>query len=166
MSEHHGLGFDPTDAPAEDSETVDHRRVGVGADKGVGNPQTAFLTGYAGNPLEVDLMDDTAAGGNGTEVVEALLTPLEELVSLEVALVLNLEVALTRIRKAARDIDLDRVVYHQIYGDLWVHHLRVATQCHHRIPEGGDVNHGGDSCEILQDHPARAEWNLLGSHRR
>ena len=140
--------------------------MGVGADKGVGNPQTAFLTGYAGNPLEVDLMDDTAAGGNGTEVVEALLTPLEELVSLEVALVLNLEVALTRIRKAARDIDLDRVVYHQIDGDLRVHHLRVATQCHHRIPEGGDVDYGGDSCEILQDHPAGAEWNLLGSHRR
>ena len=81
--------------------------MGVGADKGVGNPQTAFLTGYAGDPLEVDLVDDTAAGRDGTEVVEALLAPLEELVSLEVALVLNLEVALTRIRKAARDIDLD-----------------------------------------------------------
>ena len=166
MSEHHGLGFDPTDAPAEDSETVDHRRVGVGADKGVGNPQTAFLTGYAGDPLEVDLVDDAAAGRDSTEVIEALLAPFEELVALEVALVLYLEVELARIGEAARDIDLDRVVDYQIYGDLRVHHLRVATQCHHRIPEGGDVDHGGDSCEILQDHPAGAEWNLLWSHRR
>ena len=36
LAEHRRLGLDPADAPAEHAEAVDHRRVGVGADQGVG----------------------------------------------------------------------------------------------------------------------------------
>ena len=31
LTKHHGLGFDSTDAPAENTEPVDHRRVAIGA---------------------------------------------------------------------------------------------------------------------------------------
>ena len=36
LAEHRGLGLDPADAPTEHAETVDHRRVAVGADQRVG----------------------------------------------------------------------------------------------------------------------------------
>ena len=36
LAEHRRLGLDPADAPAEHAEAVDHRRVRVGADQGVG----------------------------------------------------------------------------------------------------------------------------------
>ena len=111
-------------------------------------------------------MNYAAARWDDAEVVKALLTPFEEFVALQVALVLDLEVALLRIRKEARDIDLHRVVNHQINGDLWVHPLRIAAQCHHRISQGSDIDHGGNSGEILQKHPAGAEWDLCRSHGR
>ncbi len=58
------------------------------------------------------------------------------------------------------------MVDHEVDGDLWVHPLRVAAQRHHRISKGGDVDYCGNSREILQKHPAGAERDLLGSHRR
>ncbi len=100
LSEHHRLGFDPADSPTEDAEAVDHRSMGVGADQCVRDPHSLFLASHARDPLEVHLVDDASPGGDGTEVVEALLAPLEELVALEVALVLDLEVALARVREA------------------------------------------------------------------
>ena len=36
LAEQRGLGLDAADAPAEDAEPVDHRRVAVGADERVG----------------------------------------------------------------------------------------------------------------------------------
>ena len=35
LAEHAGFGFDAADAPADDADAVDHRRVGVGADQRV-----------------------------------------------------------------------------------------------------------------------------------
>ena len=36
LAEHHGLGLDAADAPADDAQAIDHRRVAVGADERVG----------------------------------------------------------------------------------------------------------------------------------
>ena len=36
LAEHAGLGLDAADAPADDADAVDHRRVRVGADQRVG----------------------------------------------------------------------------------------------------------------------------------
>ena len=111
-------------------------------------------------------MDYAAPGGHSTEVVEALLTPLEELVALEVALVLDLEVALASVWEQAGDIDLDRVVDDQVDWYLRVDLLRVTAHRHHGIAQCGDVDDCRHPCEILQDDPAGAEGNLRGSHLR
>jgi hypothetical protein len=58
LSEHRSLGLDPADTPAEDSEPVDHRRVGVGADERVGERSAVALLDDAGEVLEVDLVAD------------------------------------------------------------------------------------------------------------
>jgi hypothetical protein len=51
LAEHARLGLDAADAPADDPEAVDHRRVGVGADERVGieTPSASLRTPLARN---------------------------------------------------------------------------------------------------------------------
>ena len=106
LAEHRRLGLDAADAPADDADAVDHRGVRVGADAGVGvGRQLAVdLAGehHAGEVLDVDLVHDAGAGRDDLEVVEGALAPAQELVALAVALVLDLDVALERLRACRR----------------------------------------------------------------
>ena len=56
----------------------------------------------AGEVLDVDLVHDAGAGRHDLEVVERALAPAQELVALVVALVLELDVALERVRACRR----------------------------------------------------------------
>jgi hypothetical protein len=97
LAEQDRLRFDAADAPAEDAETVDHRRVGIGADErvGEGDRLRAVEAGAddGGEVFQVDLMDDAGARRHDAEVLERLLRPAKEGVPLAVALVLELDVA-------------------------------------------------------------------------
>ena len=105
LAEHGRLGLDAADAPAEDAQPVDHRRVAVGADAGVRVGDAVADHDRAGEVLDVDLVDDAGAGRDDLEVVEGGLAPAEELVALAVALVLDLDVALEGVG-AAEDVDM------------------------------------------------------------
>jgi hypothetical protein len=85
LAEHAGLGLNPADAPADDAEAVDHRRVRVGADEGVGVIDAILRKHAFREILEVHLMDDADAGRHDGEGVKGLLAPLEEFVALAVA---------------------------------------------------------------------------------
>ena len=65
LTQHHGLGLDAADAPTEDADAVDHGGVAVGADEAVGVvgglTVDDLVVRDAGDPLEVDLVDDAAA---------------------------------------------------------------------------------------------------------
>jgi len=80
LAEHHGLRLDPADAPANDAEAVDHRRVRVGAHERVGVRQGLIPVGHvehdAGEVLEVHLVDDANTGRHDPERTEGLLAHL------------------------------------------------------------------------------------------
>src|SRR3546814_16618011 len=83
LAEHRRLGLDAADAPAEHAEAVDHRRVAVGADAGVGIGDGLAVRILARphrlrDMLEVDLVADAGARGNRLEIVEALRPPFQE----------------------------------------------------------------------------------------
>ncbi len=68
LAEHGRLGLDAAHAPAEHAQAVDHRRVAVGADAGVGIGDFHAVGVDAGpdglgDVLEIDLMADAGAGG-------------------------------------------------------------------------------------------------------
>ena len=92
LAEHRGLGLDPADAPAEDAEPVDHRRVRVGPDERVREGDAVALVDDAREELEVHLVDDAGARRHDLEVVERALAPAQERVALAVALELELGV--------------------------------------------------------------------------
>ena len=68
MSEHCRFGFNAAHAPTQNAETIDHRSVRIGADKSVGISCAMAVRlvnkNYAGEILEVNLVDDSGIGRN------------------------------------------------------------------------------------------------------
>ena len=163
LAQHRRLGLDPADAPAEHAEAVDHRRVRVGADEGVGvGLQDAVALAAVddlGDVLEVDLVADPGRRRHDAEVVEGLAAPLEEGVALAVALELALGVD-GEGAGVAKGVDLDRVVDHQVDVDQRVDRLGVAADLGHRVAHRRQVDHGGDAGEVLHQHPGGLEGDL------
>ena len=56
----------------------------------------------------------------------------------------------------AERVDLHRVVDDELDGLQRVDLLRVAAEPLHRVAHRGEVDHGGDAREVLQQHARRA----------
>ena len=165
LAEHGGFGFDAADAPAEDGEAVDHRRVAVGADEGVGIGDGGAVGGGRGPDdlgeiFEVHLVADAGAGRDDAEVLEGALAPLEEGVAFAVALVFQRDVVGQRFGRAEL-IDDDGMVDDEIDGDERVDLLGVAAELEHAVAHGGEIDHGGDAGEVLHQHAGGAEADFL-----
>src|SRR5438094_210916 len=105
LAEHPRLGFDAPDAPSDDPETVDHRRVRIGAYESIGIEKCCVSSvGCGGREdafgeiFEIHLMDDADSGRDYFEGIESLHPPLEELVPFTVALKFHLEISAQRLR--------------------------------------------------------------------
>ena len=109
LAEEDRLRLDAADAVAEDAKRVDHRRVRVGPDERVRERDAVPDVHDRCQELEVDLMDDAGPGRHDPQVAERGLGPAQQLVALDVALVLALDV---EGEGAGRPelVDLDRVV--------------------------------------------------------
>ena len=159
LAEHGGLGLDATDAPPEHPETVDHRRVRVGADHRVGIGDAVILEHDSRQVLDVDLVADAHAGRDHSEAVEGSLRPPKQLVALEVALVLDCHVLVHR-GEVARVLDDDRVVDDQLDRDERVDPAGVATELDDGVAHRCQVDDCGHPCQVLHEHPFWAEGDL------
>ncbi len=163
LAEHRCLCLDSADAPAEHAEAVDHRGVRVGADTGVGVrlQHSVDLTGHrdARQVLDVDLVDDSGAGRDDLEVVERRLAPAKELVTLAVALVLDVGVALERIL-GAEQVGDDRVVDDHLGGRERVDLPGVAAEGGDCLTHGREVDDARNTGEVLHDDARRRELDL------
>ena len=134
LAEHHRFGLDASDAPAEDAEAVDHRRVRVGAQAHVGVGPVAVGLHDPGQVLDVDLMHDAHARRHDLEPVEGRLTPFEEPVTLAVALVLEIDIEVAGVG-SSEEVGDHGVVGDEFGGNEGVDRGRVATEC------GDSVSH-------------------------
>ena len=163
LAEHDAFGFDAADAPADDAEAVDHRRVAIGADERIGERDLAGVVlaeeDDLGQVFEIHLVDDAGAGRDDAEVVERLLAPAEELVALAVAGELHVDVELEGVGRV-EVVDLHRVVDDEIDGDERIDLLRIAAEPLHGGAHGGEIDDAGDAGEILQDNAGRLEWDF------
>ena len=87
-------------------------------------------------------------GGNDLEVVKCGLAPAQELVTLAVALVLDLHVALERTG-VAEGVDLHGVVDDHFGRCQRVHAGRVAAEFLDGLAHGGEVNDARNTGEVL-----------------
>ncbi len=160
LPEHRGFGFDTADAPAEHADTVDHRRVRIGAEHGVRvrMPFAVFFRRHhdAREVFEVDLMHDAGARRHDLEVVEGLLAPAQKAVALAVALEFDLDVEIKRLGLAER-IDLHGMVDHELCRRKRVDLVRIAAEFFHRIAHRGEIDDARHAGEILQHDACRHE---------
>ena len=160
LAEHRRLGLDPADAPAEHAEAVDHRRVRVGADDRVRERDAVAILDHAREVLEVDLVADAGAGRDDLEVGERALPPAQEGVALEVALELELDVP-PEGEPRREQVDLHRVVDHELGRDRRVDPRRVAAQLGDRVAHRREVDDGRHAGEVLQQDPRGRERDLV-----
>ena len=165
LSEHGRLGLDTADAPSQNAQSVDHGGVRVGADQRVGICQR--LVGFtlrsdkddASKVFKINLVDDAGVRRHDGEVLERRLAPAEKCVAFLVALKLQLGVELQRLR-CAELIHLHRVIDHQLGRLQRIDQLGIATQGLHCVAHGGEIDHGGNAGEVLQQYPARHEGDF------
>jgi len=102
---------------------------------------------------------DTRGRRHDAEVVEGLLAPLQEFITLLIALEFAFGVDLES-HSIAEGIDLDRVVDHEVDVDQRVDLGRIAADFIHRIPHRGQVDHRGNPGEVLHQDPGGLEGDL------
>ena len=156
LAEHRSLGLDAADAPAQDTEPVDHRRVRVGADERIGEGDAVPLVDDTCQELEVDLMADSRSRRHHGEVVERLLPPAQEGVALAVAGELELDVA-RECPARGKQVDLHRVVDHQLGRDQRVDAPRITTEIRHGVAHRGEIDDRGDARQVLEKDAGRCE---------
>ena len=104
-------------------------------------------------------MDDAGLRRDDLEVLERRLAPLQELVALAVAVVLQRAVEAERVL-AAEVVGDDGVVDDQLGRRERVDPLRVAAEVGHRLAHGGEVDDARDAGEVLHEHAGRRELDL------
>ncbi len=173
LAEHAGFRLDAADAPAEHRESVDHRRMRIGADEriGIGDFDRHFLAAaglifFLPRPdglreiFKIDLMADAGAGRHDAEIVERALTPFQEAVALAVAVIFEIDIGLEGF-VAAEGIDDHRMVDDQIDGHEWVDLLWVAAELQHGIAHRREIDDGWYAGEILHQNARRPESDFL-----
>ena len=164
LAEHRRFRLDAADAPSEHGEAVDHRRMAVGADDGVGKGERASA-GVIRRPhgpcevFEVHLVADAGPRRHDAEVVERPLAPAQEGVALAVARHLDSHVLGERVR-GAEAVHLHRVVDHQVDRHQRVDPRRILAEPGHRVAHRREIDHRRHAGEILHQNPRRPVGDL------
>ncbi len=112
-----------------------------------------------GEVLDVDLVHDAGARRDDLELVEGGLAPAQELVALDVALVLEFDVAGERVGRAEQIGD-HRVVDDQLGRRERVDAGGVAAELDDRFAHGGQVDDRRDAGEVLHHDACGGELDL------
>src|SRR5215469_5331760 len=94
--------------------------------------------------FEVYLMNNPDPRRNELESFERLLSPLEKLVALAVALELHIQVELQSARRT-EEIHLHRVIDHQINGHKRLDNFRIGSEPLHSAAHGREINNQRNS---------------------
>ena len=101
-------------------------------------------------------MADAGARRHDAEVVECVLAPAQEAIALAVAFELDFDVLRQRIG-TGEDIDLDRVVDHQIHRHQRIDLLRIAAKARYAVAHRGEVHHRGHTGKVLEQDTGGAK---------
>src|SRR4029077_19877587 len=96
---------------------------------------------------------------NELESFESLLSPLEKLVTLAIALELHVQIEFQRARRT-KEIDLHREIENQIDRRERLDDLRVASEPLHRAAHRREIDNERNSGEVLQNNARNDEWDL------
>ena len=137
LAKHTGLGFDSADTPANDSQTVNHRCVRIGAHQRIRVVDVIRIREYSPREVfEIHLMNNPDPRRHNLKRVKRLHAPLQELIPLPIAFELQLEVFVHRILRAS-EVNLHGVIHHQIHRHQWLDNFWILAQPLHRRSHRG-----------------------------
>ena len=117
LTEHRCLRLDTPHAPTDDTEPVDHCRVGVHSRHRVRTSHwcPVFLRAeyYLAQVFQIHLMADACVRRDDSKIAEGLLPPAQKCVALDITLVFYLGIETKGVRRA-KVIYLNRVVDNEI----------------------------------------------------
>src|SRR5216110_3009031 len=105
-------------------------------------------------------MHDADSRRNELESLESLLSPFKKLVTLAIALELHVQIEFQRARRT-EEIDLHRVIDHQIDRYERLDDLGIASEPLHSAAHRREIDNERNSGEVLQNDPRNDEWNFL-----
>src|SRR6476469_4736909 len=105
-------------------------------------------------------MHDADSRRNELESLESLLSPLEKLVTLAIALELHVQIEFERARRT-KEIDLHRVIDNQIDPHERLDDFRVASEPLHSAAHRREIDNQRNSSEVLQNNARNDERDLL-----
>ncbi len=149
LTEHARFCLNAPHAPTHDAEAVDHGRMRVGANKGIGIKHAIFFQDALRQILEVHLVNNANAGRYHFESIEGLLTPFQELIAFAVAMELEVEIARERITRAGI-VDLHTVIDYQIHGNKGLDHLRIFAHTIYSRAHRSEVHEQRNPGKVLQ----------------
>ena len=159
LTQHSGLCLNATHAPAENTQTVFHGGVGVGTNARIRVGEAIIVKHHAGEVFNIHLVHNAGSGRHHAEVGKRLGSPPQELITLFIAFVFNVDVGGQSVR-VAESLNDHRVVNHHLCGVQRVHLVGVTAKSFHRFTHGGKVNHTRDTSKVLHQHPGRGELDL------
>ena len=160
LAQHRGFGFDTADTPADDAESIDHRGVRIGAHQTVRIIKIVLAPDAFAQVFEVHLMANADARRNHAEAIECLHAPLQKLITRVVAAELHLHVFAER-GAAAREINLHRMIDHQIDGNQRLDHAGIFVETHDRRPHRRQIDQQRHSGKVLQQDARDHERHFL-----
>ncbi len=162
LPKHPCLCFDTANAPADDSDAVDHRRVRIRTDQRIREINTLTLKHTFRQIFEIHLMDDTYARRHDAKAVKRLRSPLQKAVPLGVSLKLHLHVLFVS-RIAAGIINLHRVINDEIDRHERLDHRRVLAHSLHRRTHRRQIHQQRHTRKILQHNACDDKRYLVRS---
>ncbi len=126
LAEHAGFRFNAANAPTDDTEAVDHRRVGVGSHQRIRVEKIARMEHALGEILKVDLVHDADARRDEAESLERLLSPFQKFVALAVAFEFHVHVQ-AQGRGGSGEINLHGVIDDEIDRHERLNDFRLAA---------------------------------------
>src|SRR6476620_10444962 len=96
-------------------------------------------------------MHDADSRRNQLESLESLLSPLEKLVTLAIALELHVQIEFERARRT-KEIDLHRVIDDHVDWHQRLEDLRVASEPLHSTAHRREIDNQRNSGEVLQNN--------------
>ena len=162
MAEHTGFGFNAADAPTDDAQAVDHRRVRIRAHQGIGVSfaRVGIAEDHGCQVFEIDLMNDAGAGGHGAKVAQVTLRPTQQRVALVIALELEQHVEIERVF-LPEVVHLDGVVNDEVNRDERVGQGGIEPHFGEGVAHGGHVDDARDAGKVLHQDPRRHKSDLL-----
>ena len=166
LAQHRRFGFNTAHAPPQNGQTVHHSGVGVSAHQRIRIRDMAaaiFILLHPdslGEIFKIHLMANACARRHHAEILECLLAPAQERITLAVAVEFNLDILL-KGTLAAEGIDHHRVINHKIDSRQRIDFLRIAAQRLHRFAHRRQIDHGGNAGEILHQHACGAVCHFV-----